>query len=304
MTKYTIKDFRRQYPTDAACLDKIFKIRYGSIIYCPECTCETEFRRIPTRRCYQCKHCYAQFYPTAGTIFEKTTTPLSDWFFAIYLFTTTRNGVSAKELERALGVTYKCAFRMGHKIRELIGGVDPEKLKGIVEIDETYMGGSISNKSNMERAEIMENQNRDDFKSPVIAMVERGGNIKAIAVTSAGKDEVHELIKLHIDKEALLNSDESLLYRNVSKELDIKHITVNHGNKEYRNGAACTNTVEGFFGHLKNAIRSTHIQVSEKHMQSYLNEFCFRYDNRKIGAQMFDRIIGHLPVVRNDETMK
>src|SRR5579862_3744596 len=136
MTKFTVKEFRAMYPNEEACLDKIFVWRYGSLEACPKCQCIAKWRRIPTRRCYQCASCYEQFYPTAGTPFEKTRTGLQDWFYIIHLFVTTRNGVAAKEIERQIGCTYKTAWRMGHQIRALFGGQTVEQLKGIIEVDE------------------------------------------------------------------------------------------------------------------------------------------------------------------------
>jgi transposase len=115
--KYTIEQFRKDYPNDAVCLDKIFKLRYGKLECCPKCAVTPAvFRRIATRRSYQCRDCYHQLYPTAGTVFEKTRTPLTYWFYAMYMMSVTRNGVSAKELQRCLGVTYKCAWRMANVI--------------------------------------------------------------------------------------------------------------------------------------------------------------------------------------------
>ena len=175
-TTFTITQFREAYPNDAACLDKIFKQKYGNLNHCPSCGRETEFRRITTRRSYQCRLCYFQLYPTAGTVFEKTTTPLTYWFYAIYLFTVTRNGVAAKELQRQLGVTYKTAWRMGHKIRELMSQDSKDKLGGFVEIDETYVGGRSKN-----------NPGRSKEKTPVLGMVERLGKVKAVVVKDTSK---------------------------------------------------------------------------------------------------------------------
>lgn len=145
--KFTIAEFRETYPNDGACLEKLFQLRFGNLEKCPGCKNKAKFRRVRTRRCYQCTYCYYQLYPTAGTVFEKTTTPLTYWFYAIYLMVTTRNGVSSKEIERQLGVTYKCALRMTHRIRKLMGP-DPEgnKLSGFVELDETWTGGKPRDK--------------------------------------------------------------------------------------------------------------------------------------------------------------
>lgn len=144
--KYTINQFRREFSNDDICLDTILKLRYTKMPCCPrcsQCSQQTTFKRIPGRRSYQCsyKDCQYQLYPTAGTVFEKTRTSLKDWFYVIYLMTSTRNGVASKEVERQLGVTYKCALRMTHCIRQLMSS-GSALLSGIVEVDEAYIGGS------------------------------------------------------------------------------------------------------------------------------------------------------------------
>lgn len=115
--KFTITDFRKRFPDDDSCLEEVMNLRYADLEHCPECEKTAKFHRVRNRRCYECQWCGYQIYPTKGTIFEKTTTPLSDWFYVIYLMTATRSGVSAKEVERQLGVTYKTAWRMCHQIR-------------------------------------------------------------------------------------------------------------------------------------------------------------------------------------------
>lgn len=140
-TTYTFNQFRKDYPDDAACLAEIMRLRYGPEPTCHECKRKTKYHRIAKRRAYACQFCGAHVYPCVGTIFEKSTTPLNKWFFAMYLFTTTRHGVAAKELERQLGVTYKCAWRMARQIRKLMSGLDVAGLFGEVEVDETYVGG-------------------------------------------------------------------------------------------------------------------------------------------------------------------
>lgn len=302
MTKYTINDFRKQYANDSVCLDRIFRLRYGNLTHCPECGRQTEFKRISTRRAYQCRLCYTQFYPTAGTIFEKTRTPLADWFYITYLFTTTRNGVAAKEIERILGVTYKTAFRMGHKIRELIRGIDPEKLKGFVEFDESYSGGTLKNKSNSARAEarkLAEGESvrkgrNSDGKTPIFAMVERLGSVRAFVMPKIRKEAIFKLIREHVDKTAIVSTDESRLYDNINKELGLEHGQVNHSQDEYKKGIFCTNTVEGFFSQVKRTIKGTHISVSEKYLQNYVNECAFRYNNRGSGGAMFGIILDQI----------
>lgn len=142
MEKFTIKQFRERFPNDNACLAELFKIRYGHMKECPKCEHKAEYVRVKTRKCYHCRYCYHQIYPTAGTIFHKSTTPLKDWFFVMFLMTSTRNGVASKEVERLLGCTYKTALRMTHQIRKLMSGKDKDKLAGFVEMDESWVGGT------------------------------------------------------------------------------------------------------------------------------------------------------------------
>ena len=137
--KYTINEFRKDFPNDDACLDKILELRYGPDPVCPKCEKITKFHRIKGRKQYACQYCGHHIAPCVGTPFEKSSTSLSDWFYAMYLFTSTKHGVPAKELERQLGVTYKTAWRMGHKLRDLLADINgTPALQGHVEADETY----------------------------------------------------------------------------------------------------------------------------------------------------------------------
>jgi len=262
--KFTIAEFRKLYPDDSACLDKLFKLRFGDITNCPSCHKEFNYRRITTRRSYQCKYCYFQLYPTAGTPYEKTRTPLTYWFYAIYLMTATRNGVSAKELERQLGVTYKTAFRMAHKIRELMSKSKSKKLSSFVEIDETYVGGSHNGK----RGRGSEN------KAIVFGMVERAGNVKALSVTDTKRETLYPLIKKHIEQNSNVSSDEYSVYREV-KKLGFDHGIIKHKEDVYVDGSISTNTIEGYFGQLKRMIAGTHIHVSREYLQNYVDESVF-----------------------------
>lgn len=278
MAKYTIDQFRKDYPNDATCLDKLFQLRFGKLECCPKCAVVNPiFKRVTNRRSYQCRDCYYQLYPTAGTVFEKTTTPLTYWFYAMYLMTVTRNGVSAKELERVLGVTYKTAWRMAKMIRELMGRNKKTQLFGTVEMDETYVGGVAE--KNFGRTV------KD--KQPVFAMVERLGNVIAVKVDNVQKNTLFPIIEKSIDKKAQVMTDEFKTYVNLT-QLGYVHKTIMHQLKQYRNGEISTNTVEGFFSHLKRMISGTHIWVSKKHIQHYIDECVFRYNNRGTPEKMFD----------------
>ena len=139
---YTVHDFFMQFPDDDSCLEHLFVTRNGERLECPSCEKTSKFHRVAKRPVYECQWCGYQISPMVGTPFEKSRTPLQKWFYALYLFTTSRHGVPAKELQRQLGVTYKCAWRMGHEIRKYIGKTDGANgLGGHIEVDETYVGG-------------------------------------------------------------------------------------------------------------------------------------------------------------------
>jgi len=283
MKQYTIQEFRKQYPNDAVCLDKIFQLRYGNMEACLNCgVVHAEFKRVTNRRAYYCRECYYQIYPTAGTVFEKSTTPLTYWFYAMYLMTVTRNGVSAKELERALGVTYKCAWRMAKAIRELMGRKKKGgAMTGTIEADETYIGGVSERKDKKPRY----------GKTPVFAMVQRLGEVRAQKVDNSQKETLFPIIEENVDKTAKVYTDEYKTYVNLDT-LGYYHDTVRHHINQYRHGEVSTNTVEGFFSQLKRSIRGTYIHVSPKHLQHYVDEVVFRYNNRKNGATMFNIMLG------------
>lgn len=287
MAKYTLKEFQKEYPNDAACLDKIFKMKYGSLECCPKCGKKTEFKRIPTRRSYQCRLCYHQLYPTAGTPFNKTRTPLNYWFYIMYLMTTTRNGVSAKEVERILGVTYKTAFKMVTQIRLLMGQIKSKgKLTGYVEMDETYIGGKEQNKK---RGRTI------DSKTPVFAMVERLGQVRAVKVENVKSATLHPIIEQNVDKSAIISTDEFPVYTGIHKMGFESHGVIKHMLKKYVDGEVSTNTIEGFFGQLKRMIHGTHIHVSDKHLQKYIDEACFRYNHRHKEIDMFGTLLSNIP---------
>lgn len=275
---YNFKDFDAQFPDNAACLEFIFKARFANHIC--ECGKRDCFHRRTKRRAYQCAFCGAQIYPTAGTIFEKSETSLKSWFFAIFLFAKSKNGVAAKELERQLGVTYKTAHRMGHKIRELMAGKG-NPLSGVVEADETYIGGK---RSGFGRGAV--------GKTPVIGVVERRGEVRAVVVHNATAGNAIGHIRKNVVTTAQVVSDESPIY-NFTSKFGFKHVRVNHSQGEYVNGRIHTNTIEGFWAQLKRSIDGTHHSVSRKYLQNYVDEFAFRY-NRRYDGEMFSSLMAGL----------
>ncbi len=266
----TIKDFLRDFPDDDACLEHLMRVRYGERHKCQGCGKSAHYYRAKKRQSYACEYCGHQVYPKAGTPFERSRTSLHSWFFAMFLFCASRNGVSAKELQRQLGVTYKTAWRMARLIREYMAQVDDDTPLGgpgrkPVEADEAYIGGK-------------DKVGKDD-KTIVFGMVERGGDV----VTKIVKDKRATTLIPHIldnvNKGARVATDESTSFGDLTKE-GFHHGTVNHSRKKYVRGEVHTNTIEGFWNLFKCAYRGTYIHLSEKHMPSYLGEFEYRWNLR------------------------
>lgn len=255
------------------------KVRYGMKMDCPKCGKHGNFSRIKKLPAFQCAWCGHHIHPMAGTPFERSTTPLQKWFYAMYLFTTSRNGVAAKELQRQLSVTYKTAWRMGHEIRKYLGKVDGDSgLSGHVEIDETYIGGRKKHEYGRRS------------KMVVFGMVQRGGEVITRAVPDAKLKTLMPLITGNIAKGSQITSDEYMVYANLWRHgYDASRI--NHQSGEYVRGERHTNTIEGVWSILKRSITGTYIHISSKHLDKYLAEIEYRYNMRKNPAAMFPRLL-------------
>ncbi len=240
--KFTFQQFKTEYPDDAACLSAIMDMRYGGTdIVCPACKRTSKFSRIAKRRAYACQWCGDHIYPCVGTIFEKSRTPLNKWFFAMYLFTSTRHGVAARELERQLGVTYKCAWRMAHELRKLMAMADFRGPMGgagkHIEVDETWIGGRVSRKKDRT---IREN------KTIVLGIVERDGPVRAGVVPDETAQSLEGAVSRNVKKGSLVSTDEHGGY-NQLRRAGYLHQTITHGDGEYVRGAIHTNTIEGYW---------------------------------------------------------
>jgi transposase-like protein len=287
--KYTFQQFKTDYPDDDACLDAIFAQKYGEHPTCNGCgVAESTFHRISGRRASACQWCGHHLYPCVGTPFEKSSTKLTLWFHAMYLMTATRNGVSAKELERQLGVTYKTAWRIGHELRKLMGVANgTEPLSGHVEVDETYIGGRESNKHASKKL----NAGRGAVgKHVIFGMLERDGNVRAQLVPDTRKVTLEPIIAENVEQGSTISSDEHGSYAQLPA-LGYQHGVVDHRAKQYVAGIHHTNSIEGFWSHFKRGIRSTHVHISPQHAQKYVGEFGFRYNLRKDPAKMFDSLM-------------
>lgn len=287
--KYTFKQFKAEYPNDATCLDKIMDMRYGGKEFsCPGCGADSKFHRIAKRRAYACQHCGHHIYPCVGTPFEKSRTPLSDWFFAMYLMTSTRHGVAAKELERQLGVTYKTAWRMARELRKHMANADNhDPLSGHVEIDETVVGGKRRGKRGRGAA----------GKAVVFGMLERGGPVRAGPVPNLRRSTLEPLIYNNVIRGSTISTDEFNSYARL-RDAPYRHGRVNHSAEEWVRGIHHVNSIEGYWSRLKNSIKGTHVHVSSKRLWTYVAEFSYRYNMRKQPALMFDRLVASLSLQR------
>lgn len=284
--KFTFAQYKVQFPDDDACLASILERRYGKAEACPECGIVGKLTKITGRRAYACKEgCH--IYPCAGTIFEHSSTPLSLWFHAMYLMTATRNGVSGKELQRQLGVTYKCAWRIGQQLRILMkaraDAQNPGPLSGHVEVDETFVGGR------KHRTKVRRHGGKDD-KAIVMGIVQRGGPLRGKVVKSTSTMSLIPEVMENVAPGTTISTDEWRPYKHLAS-LGYNHARVNHSAEEWVRGDVHTNTLEGFWSHLKRGIRSTHVSVSKQHLQKYVDEFAFRYNNRDNPADMFNRLV-------------
>ena len=285
MKKYTVKQFMDDFPNDDACLEWLKNYRYPTGIFCKNCQEVTPHYPIKSRRSYSCQNCGNHVHPTANTIFHKSTTPLTTWFYVIYLMAQTRGGISAKQVERETGVTYKTAWRMCNLIRsKLDEKSDP--FGGEVEIDDSYFGGKRKGKRGRGA----------DGKTPVLGIVERKGKIKAVAVPNVQAKTVKPYIESQVDKSANVYTDEFRPY-NILPKLGYNHDKVLHGQKVYVVGNVHTNTIEGFWSLVKNGIRGVFDSVSPQHLQHYLNEYAFRYNHRDDVKPMFFSFLSRVGLV-------
>lgn len=252
--------------------------------HCPHCgnTDETKITRLEGEAhrpgLLQCNEaaCREQFTVTVGTVFERSKIPLTKWLAALFLMTASKKGISAHQVHRMLGISYKSTWFMMHRLREAMrtGGLEPLGGEGkIVEADETYFGkredGEPRSKNYDKRR-----QNR-----PIISLVERGGSVRSFHPATADQWTVTQIVRDNVHHESRLMTDESNLYNEAYEHVE-SHETVHHTSKEYARGDVTTNTVESYFAVFKRGMRGTYQHCGEKHLHRYLAEFDFRYNNR------------------------
>ena len=286
MIRFTFNDFNEMFPDDDACLEWLRNYLYPNGIFCKLCKRNTKHHRVVSRRSYSCDHCGHHVHPTAETIFHKSSTPLTTWFHAIYLMASTRCGISAKQIERETGVTYKTAWRIFNKIRELLQD-DSGPVGGSVEMDETYFGGR--RKGSRGRP-----GRGDKKKTPIVGIVQRKGRVVARTTEDAKGSTLLPLVAKHVLPKSTVYTDEWSGYDGIPHMKDsegnpagYKHRRIHHAAKIYVMGDIHTNSVEGFWSLIKRGIGGVYHAVSQKYLQNYLDEYSFRYNRRFDVQPMF-----------------
>jgi transposase-like protein len=282
-------EFMREFPDDATCLEWLWRNRYsedGEHAYCPKCETDRVFKRYETsqqRQSWTCNGCGYHLHPTAGTIYHKSSTSLHLWFYAMFLMTSTRCGISAKQMERELGVNYKTAARIMKKIRGDLMEQDNVPMTGPVEADETYMGG-------VRRGTARGRPGPNSHKAAVFGVVQRGGRVMAVTVPNVKRATILPHIYRKVLPSETVYTDELASYNSLTKA-GYKHDRVKHAEHVYVSGDVHTNTIEGFWSLTKNGIRGVYHSVSTRHLQGYLNEYAWRYSHRNDGRAMFETLL-------------
>jgi transposase len=286
---FSLMEFMRIYPDDVACLDRLWREQYapdGHHANCPKCDRERKFHRTMTRASYTCDSCGLHIHPMKGTIFQGSSTSLHLWFFAMYLMTSTRCGISAKQLEREIGVTYKTAHRMMKKIRtELMTDEGDEPLSGDVEVDETSIGGKA--RVPMTRSEAAAFR---ESKPTVLGMIERGGRVRARVIASRRGAPLSRAVLANVNPESIIFTDDWASYKPLRRSY-LDHRVINHSAGRYVEGSTHTNTIEGFFGNLKTGMRGAYKKVSPLYLQSYLNEYVWRHNAKRSDKALFEQLL-------------
>ncbi len=280
-------EFEREFPDDAACLAWLLRERYPDGIFCKKCGRLTTHHRRKSRPSYECAFCGTDVHPMVGTIFQDSATSLRLWFYAMYLMASTRCGISAKQLERELGVTYKTAWRMFRQIRSLLVQ-DETPLSGEVEMDEAFIGGAAKWRRHGFATGV---GGGSAGKAAVFGMAQRKtattqSRLRVRVVPDVGTLSLMPHVETRVLPSSTVYTDEWRAYDGLGKK-GYTHRRIRHRQKIYVSGAVHTNTIEGFWSLLRRGISGVYHGVGTRHLQSYVDEYVFRYNNRDARGGMF-----------------
>ena len=279
----TLVDLHSLFTTEAKCRTYLKRLRWPKGVACPRCQ-HTAISTLRNQGKYECAKCEYQFSVTSGTIFHDSRLSLEKWFLAVLLICEAKKGMSANQLKRTIGVSYKTAWYLSHRIRAAMKGADASLLSGTVEVDETYIGGK---QRHVGRGHGMDN------KTMVLGIIQRGGELRLKVDKRANRKTLHKFInKNAADETKAIYTDEWPPYRGIADD-NTTHESVNHSAEEWVRGQVHTNTIEGVFSLLKRGVVGSYHQISAKHLQSYLDEFTFRY-NRRRRSDLFADTLAHL----------
>lgn len=299
MESFNLIQFYQKFGTEEQCQKFLYKSRWEHGVTCPKCgEIDVKTYKLASRR-YKCASCRSTFTVRTKSVFEDSPVPLQSWFLAIYLCASYKKGISSIQLSKYIGVTQKTAWFMLQRIRYVFENDSFEVLEGKVEMDEAYIGGADKNKHYSKKLSTLTGKGAQGFgsknsKTPVVGMVQRGGNIHVIATKDTGSKTLMTLARTHIDISATIYTDEHMPYRTLPK-LGFKHESVNHGVKEFVNDMASTNTAESFWSHLKRGINGIYHHVSAKHLQRYCDEYSYRWNTRAMtDGERFEDWFNHV----------
>jgi transposase-like protein len=275
----------KQFPTEQHCIAHLENARWKGEPTCPYCKSK-QVSSVEKENRYHCNTCNTSFSVTVGTIFHNTKLDLQKWFLAITLVLNAKKGISSRQLSRDIEVNKDTAWRMLMQIRKSMVH-DGEMLQGIVEADETYIGGKNKNRHNDKKTKGGQGRGGDD-KTPVFGVLERGGKVKAGKVKDVTAKTLKGMIKQFVAIGTSLMTDEWRAYNGLSNAYN--HSVVSHGSGQYVNGIAHTNTLEGFWSLLKRGIIGQYHYVTPKYLNRYIDEFCYRYNNR-LTVNLFEQTI-------------
>ncbi|MBI4464838.1 MAG: IS1595 family transposase [Acidobacteria bacterium] len=264
----TLVELNDLFSTEDECREYLARLRWPDGVECLRCKSK-KVSRLTNQKKFECSQCFYQFSATTGTIFHDTHLSLEKWLLTVFLMCESKKGISANQVKRMIGVSYKTAWYLCHRIRKAMEEMHPPQLDGTVEVDETYIGGRYDKRRKRGQWE----------KQAVMGLISRNGRFEAQTIPTVSKQILIGIIKQRVSNKATVFTDENASYTSLGKTH--KHDTVNHSAEEWVRGKVHTNTIESAWSLFNRSIIGSYHKLSTKHLDAYLNEFEWRYNNRR-----------------------